>query len=79
MALPNLTVQRWRRRKSECFFQHTCFERFTANKVAAFLRAGQKDGNYFVRISQRRKTASFQTPPWKRSYWYAVRVYRRVG
>lgn len=75
MAMPNLTVQRWRRRKSECFWEHTCFERYTAIKVATFLRAAQKQGGYFIRIKPRRRSLRRTRRP---EYYWVVRAYRKI-
>jgi hypothetical protein len=72
------TVKRWRRRQSECFFEHLCFERYTANKMATYLRAGAKEGGYLVRVVTRQRS-SRQAAPWKREYNWVVRVYRKIA
>lgn len=76
MAIPNLTVKRWRQRKSECFWQHACMEHYTANKVAAFLRAGQKEGRYWVRVVACRRSFRLQRRP---EYYWMVRAYRKLA
>lgn len=80
MANPNTTVKRWRRRQSDCIYEHVCNENYTAQKYAAFLRAGAKQGNYFVRVvAHRRSFRGRHVAPWNRSYYWTVRAYRKFA